>query len=67
MCDYIPLTTDEYKLTFCRVTNLLPTDIQRTIWQKTFEIPPQCPPAPVRPSPRLARMMNNWRQRKINF
>ena len=60
MSDFIPLITDEYKLTVFKVIERLPTDLQKIIWNKT--LPPVCPPVlekPV-PSPRLARLMKGW-------
>ena len=67
--DFIPLTTVDYKLAFCQATGALPGDIQREIWQRsTTTSPPSTPPgAPkkTRPSPRLARLMNGWAQRKL--
>lgn len=34
--DYIPLSTDEFRLAFCQATNSLCTDVQRIIWKKTL-------------------------------
>ena len=71
--DFIPLATEEYKLTFCQATNALPTDVQRAIWAMTIAdaSPPSTPPpAPIKkkkitPSPRLGRLMNNWARRRL--
>lgn len=67
MADFIPLTTHDYKLAFCQATNKLPTDVQRVIWRKTLEIPNDPPPAPIKPSPKLRRLMDNWKKRRITF
>lgn len=34
--DYIPLVTDDFRLTFCRATNALCPDVQRIIWKKVL-------------------------------
>ncbi len=67
MTDYIPLTTHNYKITFCQVTNRLPQDVQKIIWNKTIEIQPVAPRAPIKPKPskRLSRLMDGWVQRKL--
>ena len=69
MADFIPLTTYDYKLAFVQATNILSQEIQQIIWHKTLETKhPQSPPrAPIKPSPRLARLMSNWSKRRISF
>jgi len=66
MADYIPLVTDDYRIAFCQATACLPNDIQRIIWVKTLELsrPENPPPAPLQPSPRLARLMAGWKARR---
>ena len=66
MADFIPLVTFDYKLAFCQVTNSLPVDVQRIIWNKTLDIkPPNAPPpAPIKPSRRLSRLMEGWKARR---
>jgi len=68
--DFVPLTTIDYKLAFCQGTNALPGDIQREIWQRLMTTspptgPPGTPKKTDRPSPRLARLMNGWAQRRL--
>jgi len=65
MADYIPLVTYDYKLAFVQATNILPHEIQQIIWYKTLETQPIAPPAPIKPSKRLNRLMNGWAQRKL--
>ena len=65
MTDYVPLVTHNYKVTFCQVTSVLPRELQEIIWNKTLEIQPVAPPAPIKPSKRLARLMNGWAQRRL--
>jgi len=67
MADFIPLVTYDYKLAFCRATNILPKDVQQIIWQKALEISPIPPPTPTKPSPRLTRLMDNWKKRQLKF
>ena len=69
MADYIPLVTYDYKLAFCQVTNQLPEDIQRNIWNKVLYVsaPATPPPAPMKPSKNLKRLMNGWSKHRINF
>lgn len=50
--DFIALTTDDFKLTFCQATNALCTDVQRLIWEKAIVTEPRCPPAPRKPATR---------------
>ena len=33
MNDYIPLVTDDFRITFCKATSVLCPDIQRIIWK----------------------------------
>ena len=66
--NYIPLVDYDYKLSFVQVTNELPEDVQRVIWSKVLEsAQPVTPRAPIKPSPRLARLMNNWSARRQLF
>lgn len=60
--DYIPLVTDDYKLSFCQVTNTLCTDVQRIIWQHVNVVEPKCPPAPRKPSAALRYLL-----KKVNL
>lgn len=62
--DYIPLVTDDYKLAFVQATGTLPENVQRIIWNKVLQVEPVTPRAPIKPSPRLARLMNNWESRR---
>jgi hypothetical protein len=67
--DYIPLVTHDYKLSFVRATNELPEELQRIIWEKIIENTEPVAPAapkkkPIKPSPRLARLMKNWSARR---
>jgi hypothetical protein len=66
MADFIPLITFDYKLAFCQATNNLPTDVQRIIWNKTLDVEPPSvpPPAPIKPSRRLNRLMEGWKARR---
>lgn len=50
--DYIALTTDDFKLAFCQVTNEICTDVQRLIWEKAIFTEPECPPTPHKPATR---------------
>jgi len=66
--DYIPLVTDDYRLAFCAVTASLPTDIQQIIYKKALnggEVSAPSAPKKVTPSPRLSRMMEGWKRRKL--
>lgn len=65
MTDYIPLVTHDYKVAFCQITGVLPQELQQIIWHKALEIKPVAPPAPIKPSKRLARLMDGWHRRKL--
>lgn len=65
--DYIPLVTDDYKLAFAQATGTLPEDVQRIIWNKVLQVEPLVPSAPkkpIKPSPRLSRLMKGWKARR---
>jgi hypothetical protein len=66
--DYVPLITNEYKLAFVQATGTLPGDVQQIIWAKLLEntepVMPSTPKKPIKPSPRLARLMKNWSTRR---
>jgi len=45
--DFIPLVTDDYRMSFCKATEPLPNDIKELIWKYVMKDPPlECPPAP---------------------
>ena len=48
--DFIPLVTDDFKITFCQATKQLCPDVQRIIWKKllyeNIELEP--PSAPIK-------------------
>jgi hypothetical protein len=68
---YIPLVDDEYRITFCQVTEGLPELCQVKIWDMvrkshTVPNPPNAPHKGI--SPRLKGFMNRWAARKqLNF
>lgn len=55
--EYIPLTTDDYKLAFCQSTNTLCQDVQRIIWRMVNVTEPRCPPAPRKPGAALRHLL----------
>ena len=65
MADYIPLVTHDYKVAFCQSTNILPREVQQIIWHKALETQPVAPPAPIKPSKRLQRLMDGWAKRRL--
>jgi hypothetical protein len=70
MADFIPLVTNDYRLAFCQATRNLPELAQVSIWKKVMQdvTPPSTPPpTPIKPSPRLNRLMNNWKARRQLF
>ncbi|ADQ91607.1 hypothetical protein OlV1_231 [Ostreococcus lucimarinus virus 1] len=46
--DFIPLVTDEFRITFCQATEPLCSDVQRIIWKKLLyeDIELKPPPTP---------------------
>jgi hypothetical protein len=59
--DYIPLVTDDFRITFCKVTAPLCPDIQRLIWEKVLyeDIRLEPPPTPKKCRIRYSRAFEN--------
>ena len=56
--DYIPLTTDDFRIAFCQATRPLCTDVQMRIWREVinYRDPPKCPDAPKKHQDRTTRL-----------
>ena len=66
MCDFVPLATDEYRMTFCVATRELPELCQVKIWdmvrRSAIPNPPNAPHKGI--SPRMQGFIKRWKSRK---
>jgi hypothetical protein len=62
--NFIPMTTDNFRIAFCQATKPLPEGLQRAIWNLSLDIP-ELPKAPkkVELSPKMRQLMRNWNSR----
>ena len=60
--DYIPLTTDDFKIAFCQATRSLCTDIQMRLWDEVvkYREPPTCPGAPQKQREDRRKRLNKF-------
>jgi hypothetical protein len=72
VADFIPLVTDDLRLTFCRVTRGLPELAQTQIWATVLahgaeSFQPKTPRKKYEMSDRMKSHMARWKARKLNF
>tara|TARA_B110000285_G_C14906335_1_gene505729 strand:+ start:240 stop:593 length:354 start_codon:yes stop_codon:yes gene_type:complete len=72
VADFIPLVTDDLRLTFCRVTQSLPELAQTQIWTSvlahgTESFQPKTPRKKYEMSDRMKSHMARWKARKLEF
>jgi len=58
--DFIPLTTDEYKMAFCQALEPLCNDMKIVIWNDVIRKEKQCPNAPKK----IQQYINRWNDTK---
>ena len=58
--DFIPLTTDEYKMAFCQALEPLSNDLKLVIWNDVFCKEKQCPNAPKK----IQQYISRWNDPK---
>ena len=67
--EYIHLFTHEDMFLFLKITEKLPQDVQKRIWNEVNDIP-SCPPPPPnkkKRSEKLENLMAIWKKRKLEF
>ena len=65
--DYIPLVTDDFRVTFCRVTKSLCPDVQCIIWRKLLyeDIKLTTPSTPQKCRIKYSRVFGNSLPRNL--